>query len=62
MREPLGYRLARQSGSHQRWESKNGYPPLRLAFHARAQLAPGLVRSILTKGVGLPEEEARALL
>jgi len=38
------------------------YPPLRLAFHKGADIPPGLVRSILTKGVGLTEENALQLL
>ncbi len=62
MREPLRYRLSRQSGSHGLWESETGYPPLRLAFHDRAEIPSGLVRSILTKGVGLTDDEARQLL
>lgn len=62
MRPPLGYRLVRQTGSHSVWESPSGYPQLRLAFHDRAELPPGLVRSILIKRVGLTEEEALRLL
>jgi predicted RNA binding protein YcfA (HicA-like mRNA interferase family) len=60
-REPLGYRVVRQSGSHRRLEAP-GYPPLTLAFHDRATIAPGLVRKILVDDVGLTENAARRLL
>ena len=61
-RKPLCYEVARQRGSHRTLKSKAGYPDLLLAFHDRATLPPGLVRKILTKDVGLTEEEARELL
>lgn len=61
-REPLGYRVVSQRGSHRKMESPHGYPPLLLAFHEGATLAPGLVRSVLVKSVGLTEEAAVALL
>ncbi len=61
-REPLRYRIERQSGSHKKLVSDAGYPPLRLAFHESAEIAPGLVRKILTRDVGLSDDEARALL
>lgn len=60
-REPLGYRVVRQSGSHRRLESPN-HPPLTFAFHDGATLPGGLVRKILTKDVGLADEQARKLL
>jgi predicted RNA binding protein YcfA (HicA-like mRNA interferase family) len=60
-REPLGYRVVRQSGSHRRLEAP-GLPPLTLAFHDRATIAPGLVRKILVDDVGLTEADARRLL
>jgi hypothetical protein len=34
------------------------FPPLHLGFHESVTLPPGLVRKILTKDVGLSEEEA----
>jgi predicted RNA binding protein YcfA (HicA-like mRNA interferase family) len=61
-REPLRYRTDRQSGSHRTLKSDAGYPDLHLAFHDQAELAPGLVRKILVRDVGLSEEEALALL
>ena len=60
-RQPLGYRIARQAGSHRRMEAPN-YPPLTFAFHDNATVAGGLVRKILTQDVGLAEDEARGLL
>jgi predicted RNA binding protein YcfA (HicA-like mRNA interferase family) len=59
---PLSYSVVRQSGSHRKLESANGYPPLNLAFHDKQTIPPGLVRSILTKGCGLDTETARSLL
>jgi predicted RNA binding protein YcfA (HicA-like mRNA interferase family) len=60
-REPLGYRVVRQSGSHRRLESPR-YPPLTFAFHDGATVPGGLVRKVLTRDVGLADEEARKLL
>jgi predicted RNA binding protein YcfA (HicA-like mRNA interferase family) len=60
-RKPLDYRITRQSGSHVRMESDR-YPPLTLAFHDKAEIPGGLIRRILTKGVGLTDDEARRLL
>jgi predicted RNA binding protein YcfA (HicA-like mRNA interferase family) len=60
-RKPLDYRVVRQSGSHRRMESP-GNPPLTFAFHDKATIPGGLVRKILTKDVGLAEDEARRLL
>jgi predicted RNA binding protein YcfA (HicA-like mRNA interferase family) len=60
-RKPLGYRVARQSGSHRRMESPD-YPPLTFAFHDKATIPAGLVRKILVRDVGLAEDEARKLL
>jgi len=60
-RKPLGYRVARQSGSHRRMESPD-YPPLTFAFHDKATIPAGLVRKILVRDVGLVEDEARKLL
>lgn len=60
-RKPLGYRVVRQAGSHRRMEAP-GKPPLSFAFHDKATIPAGLVRKILTKDVGLAEDEARKLL
>jgi predicted RNA binding protein YcfA (HicA-like mRNA interferase family) len=60
-RQPLGYEVVRQSGSHRRMQSP-GYPPLTFAFHDGATIPAGLVRKILVKDVGLDEEDARKLL
>ena len=60
-REPLSYEVVRQKGSHRRLRSPN-YPPLTFSFHDSATIPPGLVRKILTKDIGLSEEEARKLL
>jgi predicted RNA binding protein YcfA (HicA-like mRNA interferase family) len=60
-RQPLGYEVIRQSGSHRRMRSP-GRPPLTFAFHDGATVPAGLVRKILIKDVGLDEEEARKLL
>lgn len=60
-RKPLGYHVARQSGSHRRLEAP-GRPPLTFAFHDHATVPAGLVRKILVRDVGLAEDEARKLL
>jgi predicted RNA binding protein YcfA (HicA-like mRNA interferase family) len=57
-REPLRYERQRQSGSHTTLLSHAGYPPLYWAFHDGQTIPPGLVRKILTRDVGLSEEEA----
>jgi predicted RNA binding protein YcfA (HicA-like mRNA interferase family) len=60
-REPLGYEIKRQKGSHRKLESRNGYPPLGFSFHDRVTIPPGLVRKILVQDVGLTLEEAAEL-
>lgn len=60
-REPLNYRVSRQSGSHRRMEAP-GRPPLTFSFHDKATVPSGLVRKLLVKDVGLAEDEARKLL
>ncbi len=61
-REPLAYRVVRQTGSHRRLESDNGYAPLIFAFDNRVTISPGMVKKILTKDVGLSIEDALDLL
>lgn len=60
-RKPLGYRVARQAGSHRRLEA-SGRPRLTFAFHDNATIPSGLVRKILVRDIGLAEDEARKLL
>lgn len=60
-REPLNYKVTRQSGSHRRLEAP-GRPSFSFAFHDSATIKPSLVRKILTKDIGLAEDEARKLL
>ena len=60
-REPLNYSVKRQSGLHRRMESE-GRPSFTFAFHDKATIRPSLVRKILTKDIGLAEDEARKLL
>jgi predicted RNA binding protein YcfA (HicA-like mRNA interferase family) len=61
MREPLNYRVVRQSGSH-RWLTAPGRPSFTFAFHDRRGLLPREVRKVLVKDVGLAEADARDLL
>jgi predicted RNA binding protein YcfA (HicA-like mRNA interferase family) len=58
---PLGYRVVRRTGSHQTLEAP-GRPKITFAFHDKATIAPGLVRQILVRRVGLAEDEALKLL
>jgi predicted RNA binding protein YcfA (HicA-like mRNA interferase family) len=61
MREPLNYRVVRQSGSH-RWLAAPGRPSFPFAFHDRMELKPREVRKVLVKDVGLVEDDALDLL
>jgi predicted RNA binding protein YcfA (HicA-like mRNA interferase family) len=61
MREPLGYRVIRQRGSHRTLRAP-GRPDVRFAFHDRRTLFPFEVRSVLTRDVGLDRHEARDVL
>lgn len=61
-REPLGYRITHTGSSHRRLTSEAGYPPLLFAFHDRQTIAPGLVRKILCKDVGLDQATALGIL
>jgi predicted RNA binding protein YcfA (HicA-like mRNA interferase family) len=60
-REPLSYKVLRRNGSHRTLISET-YPQLTFAFHDGDTVPPGLVRKILTKDVGLSDDEAVALL
>lgn len=60
-RQPLGYRIVRQSGSH-RTLAAPGRPTVRFAFHDRQTIRPRTVRRILCEDVGLEPEAARRLL
>jgi predicted RNA binding protein YcfA (HicA-like mRNA interferase family) len=57
-RPPLRYRVVRQTGSHRRLESAAGCPPLTFAWHDGVTVAPGMVRKLLVKKVGLSVQEA----
>jgi predicted RNA binding protein YcfA (HicA-like mRNA interferase family) len=60
-RDPLNYRVVRQSGSHRRLVADH-HPPITWAFHDSRTLAPNEVRKVLVKHVGLDEADARRLL
>jgi predicted RNA binding protein YcfA (HicA-like mRNA interferase family) len=60
-REPLDYRVVRQSGSHRRLKAP-GRPAITFAFHDRRTLRPREVRDVLVSQVGLAEHEALHLL
>jgi predicted RNA binding protein YcfA (HicA-like mRNA interferase family) len=62
-RAPLSY-MGPSTGSgssHTKLVSTSGYPDLLFSFHDNADIAPGLVRKILVKDVGLTEDEALRL-
>jgi predicted RNA binding protein YcfA (HicA-like mRNA interferase family) len=61
-REPLNYYVHTQEGSHRKLRSTAGYPELKHSFHEAVTLAPGLVRKIMVKDVGLTPEQAIGLL
>lgn len=61
MREPLGYRVVRQKGSHRILRAP-GRPRLSYAFHDRKSLSGGIVREVLVDQVGLEEQDALDLL
>lgn len=60
-RSPLNYEVVRQTGSHRKLKAA-GRPTVSFAFHDNADIAPGLVRSILCYDIGLDEDEALDLL
>jgi predicted RNA binding protein YcfA (HicA-like mRNA interferase family) len=57
----LGYETDRVNGSHKRMKAGK-HPPLTFAFHDGQTIPPGLVKKILTKDIGLSEEEIRNIL
>jgi predicted RNA binding protein YcfA (HicA-like mRNA interferase family) len=61
-RPPMRHRVVRQTGSHRRLKSAAGHPPLTFAWHDRATIAPGLVRKVLVRQVGLSVQEASRCL
>ena len=60
MREPLNYRVVRQTGSHRTLRAP-GRRQIVFAFHGR-ELKPREVRHVLVTEVGLAESEALDLL
>lgn len=60
-RPPLRYTVTDQRGSHRKLRS-DVYPPLLFAFHDKQTIPPGLVKKILTRDVGLDEDEANGIL
>jgi predicted RNA binding protein YcfA (HicA-like mRNA interferase family) len=60
-REPLGYRVTRQRGSHRTLEA-DGRPKLLWSFHDGADVPPSVIRKYLINQIGLSESEALALL
>jgi predicted RNA binding protein YcfA (HicA-like mRNA interferase family) len=61
MREPLGYAVIRQEGSHKILVAE-GFPRLVWGHHDGATIPPGLVRTILVKQVGLAVDQALELI
>jgi predicted RNA binding protein YcfA (HicA-like mRNA interferase family) len=61
MRDPLGYRIARQRGSHRMLHAP-GLPPVLFSWHDRESLRPSDVRNVLTRDVGLDRRTALDLL
>lgn len=57
----LGNEIDRAKGSYKRMKAK-GRPPLTFAFHDGQNVPPGLVKKILTKDIGLSEEDIRNIL
>ncbi|MEU0519414.1 type II toxin-antitoxin system HicA family toxin [Streptosporangium sp. NPDC006007] len=53
----LGYEEAGRNGSHRKLTCA-GRPRLTFAFHDGVSIAPGVVRDILIKQVGLDKDEA----
>jgi len=60
-REPLGYEIVRQNGSHRTLQAPD-LPQLLFSYHDGATVPPGVVRKYLVKVIGLQEQEALDLL
>lgn len=60
-RKPLSYRIDSTNGSHRHLKSPD-YPDLDFCWHDKDTIPSGLVRRVLTKRIGLTDEEARNLL
>ncbi|MBX3194729.1 MAG: type II toxin-antitoxin system HicA family toxin [Microbacteriaceae bacterium] len=52
-----GYAISRQNGSHRHLKG-DGLPDVLFSYHDGVTLAPGAVRKMLVKDVGLSEDEA----
>jgi len=61
MREPLNYRVVRQTGSHRTLRAP-GRPRILFAFHDSDTIPRGLVRKVLIRDAELDEDVARRLL
>jgi predicted RNA binding protein YcfA (HicA-like mRNA interferase family) len=60
-REPLNYRVVRQTGSHRTLRAP-GRPRILFAFHDGETIPRGLVRKVLVRDAKLDDDEARRLL
>jgi predicted RNA binding protein YcfA (HicA-like mRNA interferase family) len=60
-KQPLGYTVTRQKGSHRQMDAE-GRPRLTFAFHDADTIPGGMVRKILVDQVGLDAEIARKLV
>lgn len=60
-KSPLGYEVTRRKGSHRVLDAP-GRPRLIFAFHDGQTVGPAMVKKILTRDVGLTEDQARELL
>lgn len=61
MREPLGYRVIRQRGSHRTLRAP-GRPDVLFSFHDKETVRPYRVRAVLTRNVGLDRRDALDVL
>ena len=59
--ESLGYVIVSTNGSHRKLRCEE-HPPLTFAFHDKIEVPSRIVKKILTKDVGLTDEEARSIL
>lgn len=57
----VGYRIARQRGSHCKLVADNR-PPLVFGWHDNADVSPQALKNLLVKQVGLTDEEIAELL